>query len=393
MAKLLLYFFYFAIIEIIKLEYFYRMGEYIMSVLLKRHEQIVNELNILYQVMVAEQLIEAKQLKEKIEKQINKIEADQNLSLYYSLLNFKYKVLTDWTNIKYDTFSQIVRLDNPITEDFITYYYHFFKAEHATIIGNYDEAKKEYEKAESLLKHVPGELEEAEYKYKFAIFNHHTNKPLTAINYANQAKEIFSKYPRYEIKIALCENILGSCSVYLKQFEQAEENYNSAINILQKLKDDTLILKVRNNLGWLYSSQNLSTLAIRHLTIVTNKLPKHLKANFLQAKEHFSLNEKELANDWVQKGLEICNELNNQEYKHHFTILKTQHTGILDDLENAIIAGTTYFNSKELYDYAQEYYELLAVEFHKVNKIEKSQKYFFKTYEAKQKLLTKEALR
>ena len=46
------------------------------------------------------------------------------------------------------------------------------------------------------------------------------------------------------------------------------------------------------------------------------------------------------------KGLEICNELNNQEYKHHFTILKTQHTGILDDLENAIIAGTTYFNSK-----------------------------------------------
>ncbi len=66
-----------------------------MSVLLKGHEQIVNELNILYQVMVAEQLIEAKQLKEKIEKQINKIEADQNLSLYYSLLNFKYKVLTD----------------------------------------------------------------------------------------------------------------------------------------------------------------------------------------------------------------------------------------------------------------------------------------------------------
>lgn len=63
-----------------------------MSVLLKGHEQIVNELNILYQVMVAEQLIEAKQLKEKIEKQINKIEADQTLSLYYSLLNFKYKV-------------------------------------------------------------------------------------------------------------------------------------------------------------------------------------------------------------------------------------------------------------------------------------------------------------
>ncbi|MBD2823261.1 tetratricopeptide repeat protein, partial [Xenorhabdus sp. 42] len=98
----------------------------------------------------------------------------------------------------------------------------------------------------------------------------------------------------------------------------------------------TLILKVRNNLGWLYSSQNLSTLAIRHLTIVTDKFPKHLKANFLQAKEHFKLNEKELANTWIKQGLEICNELNNQEYKHHFTILKTLYTGTLNELEDAI---------------------------------------------------------
>ncbi len=36
-----------------------------MSVLLKGHEQIVNELNILYQVMVAEQLIEAETIKRK----------------------------------------------------------------------------------------------------------------------------------------------------------------------------------------------------------------------------------------------------------------------------------------------------------------------------------------
>ncbi len=42
--------------------------------------------------------------------------------------------------------------------------------------------QKEYEKAESLLKHVPGELEEAEYKYKFAIFNHHTKQT----TYSNQ---------------------------------------------------------------------------------------------------------------------------------------------------------------------------------------------------------------
>ena len=35
---------------------------------------------------------------------------------------------------------------------------------------------------------------------------------------------------------------------------------------------------IRNNLGWLYGTQNLSDLAIRHASEVAEKLPKHYKA-------------------------------------------------------------------------------------------------------------------
>lgn len=42
---------------------------------------------------------------------------------------------------------------------------------------------------------------------------------------------------------------------------------------------------VRSNLGWLYSSQNLSDLAIRHLSEVTKKMPKHFKAILLKQRK------------------------------------------------------------------------------------------------------------
>ena len=46
---------------------------------------------------------------------------------------------------------------------------------------------------------------------------------------------------------------------------------------------------VRHNLGWMYSTQNLSALAIRYLTEVVEKSPQHYKALYVKAKEHYKL--------------------------------------------------------------------------------------------------------
>ena len=75
-------------------------------------------------------------------------------------------------------------------------------------------------------------------------------------------------------------------------------------------------------MGWLYSDQSMSTLAIRHLSEVTEKIPTHFKAIFLQAKEHYKLGEQSTASQLIDKGLQICREIHNEEYTHHFSILK-----------------------------------------------------------------------
>ncbi|PFA52934.1 hypothetical protein CN403_34220, partial [Bacillus cereus] len=88
------------------------------------------------------------------------------------------------------------------------------------------------------------------------------------------------------MNVALCDNVFGLACIDLRQFEQAEESFNTAIDILKSKNERTLLLRVRNNIGLLYANQNLSSLAIRHLSEVTENIPNHFKALYLQADEN-----------------------------------------------------------------------------------------------------------
>ena len=46
-------------------------------------------------------------MKEEIESKISGLDVDQELSLYFTLLDFRYKMLTDWLNIKENSFERI----------------------------------------------------------------------------------------------------------------------------------------------------------------------------------------------------------------------------------------------------------------------------------------------
>lgn len=127
----------------------------------------------------------------------------------------------------------------------------------------------------------------------------------------------------YEVKVASCETALGTARIFLKQFEKAEEHFNRSIDLLQKHNEEKLILIVRHNLGLLYATQNLSKLAIRHLSEVTEKNIAHFKAVFLQAREHYKLRKTNIIKELIEKGLAVCMELGNEEYVYHFNILRS----------------------------------------------------------------------
>ncbi|EMA6344704.1 tetratricopeptide repeat protein [Bacillus cytotoxicus] len=362
------------------------------------HEVIMEQLHDLYQLMLSQQLIKATQLKKEIDEKIEHIKhaeeekQNQNVLLYHSLLDFKYKLLTDRLSIRKDSFDVIGSIDET-TDKLTAYYYHSFKAEHALMFSDYNEASRQYEEAESLLEYISDELEHAEFNQKLAVL-HHTSKMLTSIEYANKAKEIFAKHAGYEVKVASCENTLGTACIFLKQFEQAEEHLNRSIDILQKQNEEKLILVVRHNLGLLYAMQNLSLLAIRHLSEVTEKNPNHFKALFLQAREHYKLQEINIAQELIEKGLKVCDEIGNEEYVYHFNILRLLNENKpIELVEEEVKKSISYFKKQGLWEFVEEYGELLAVAFRKLHNHEKVSDYFNVCYEAKQQIFSKGALK
>ncbi|WP_242220355.1 Rap family tetratricopeptide repeat protein [Bacillus cereus group sp. BfR-BA-01380] len=351
------------------------------------NEEISNLLNSWYQSIISQHAIKATHLKEEIDKKIFNIEENQDILTYYSLIEFRYKLLVCDTEGYEEILDKIEPLPEQ-AEQFLKYYYHFFKAIYENSLANHREARIHYEQAEKLLNQVTNELEKAEFDYMLASFHYQTLNPLLAISYANRAYTIFSKNEGYEVKSAACLNTLGLSCTKLKQFESAEEHFISALDTFKKYNEEHLANKVRHNLGLLYADQNLSELAVKHLRESLKDNPKTL---FLLAREYYKLGKNEIAAEIIEQG---CKLNNLEEYKYHFNILKELNKKAdVKEIEKAIIAGIYYFKEEELWGHVKEYASMLGNTFYELNNHETSSKYLHMALTADKKDMEKGALK
>ncbi|MGW5981890.1 response regulator aspartate phosphatase [Bacillus mycoides] len=356
-------------------------------------EQMKHLLDAWYHSMLKQDVVKAKALNEEIESKVIYIKENQYATFYHALLNFRYHVLIDSLSITKNSFDEIDALIIP-DDALLTHYYHLFKGIHAMYISNYLKSQNHFEEAGKLLKHVTPSLEHAEFNYRFAYLSYQSYKPLMAIDQVRLAKEEYEKHPGYEVCIALCENIFAMACIDLKQYEQAEEKFNLALDVFQKIDNERFIAMVRHNLAWLYASQNLSSLAIRHLLEVVKSNPKHFKAIFVLAREYYKIGEIHTTAELIEKGLDICNKLQNKEFQHRFVILKEMNqkkSSLL--LESTVLDGISYFEKEGLLDCVQEYTEILALQFYKEENHVKASEYFYINNQAQKNHLEKGALK
>ncbi len=368
-------------------------GEDYMNVQLKGNEQLTELLNEWYLQIRARNKDNSSRLKKEIDEHINDLADNQNLLFYYSLLDFRHDYLINNMGISKNSFDKIEYFETP-KEDYLAYYYHFFKAIHSNAVGSYNLAKEHYEKAEVLLIHIPDDLEKAEFYYNLAIFHYHIHQALFAIKYANISKDIFVNNTDCELKISYCNNLLGLACTHLNEFEMAEEYFLAAIDLFRTFGNERDILIARQNLGLMYAEQKQTVLAVRYLSEVNEKMSNNYRALLIEAKQRLKLGETEIASDLIKKGLHICKELEILEYQYHFEILDNLCSKDKTEiLEKTILTGMEYFNQEKLWEYIQEYYEILALQFHNDTQFEKSSKYFHLTYQAKEKIISKEVLK
>ncbi|KFN01345.1 tetratricopeptide repeat protein [Bacillus clarus] len=364
-----------------------------MKLNINENEKIISLLNLWYEEIIKYNLCRAKKLKDEVNTKLKEINVDSQVQIYYDLFDFRYQVLTDGISINKKSFEHMNSLELP-ADNRVQYYYYFFKAICKTMISEYKEAETCFEKAEELLVNIQDEIEKAEFQYRKATFYYQTFKPLEAIEYSKQAKYLYSNHTGYEVNATLCENTIGLACIDLRQFEKAEEYLNTAIDTLQKQEEESLLLRVRYNLAWLYNSQKLSSLAIRHASEITEKIPNHYKAIFVQAKGYYKLGDLERATRYIRKGLDLAINTGNEEYRHHFTILNVLcKEGNLDELEKVTNDGISYFEKEEIWDCVKKYTELLAIEFYKKDVHSKASHYFYMNNKADGKQLAKGALK
>ncbi|MDM5200846.1 tetratricopeptide repeat protein [Fictibacillus enclensis] len=363
-----------------------------MEIELTSTDQMIQLLNSWYREILSQNLVESRRLKLEIDEKIENMEIDptQTLFIYYSLLCFRYQLLIDdlW-EARY-TLNHLNEGQKRETDDFLSYYFHFFKAIYATETGNYLEAKLHYQLAEKRLNQFTDDIEKAEFNYKVATFYYHIRQPLLAVRHALKAKEYFEDKSGYEVKLAGSENVIGLASTSLKQFREAEDHFLSALDILRSstLKKEPFELKIRYNLGMLYAEQNYSEKALAHLSEAFEEKNTDFKTAYLIAREQVKLRNFERANEWITLGLKIARDAQNEEYIHHFSILSDcNHSATAEQLEKTASDALSYFESMQLWGYVQDYAEKLASQFYSVSNDKKASKYFHMAYTAKQKLL------
>ncbi|PEB90746.1 hypothetical protein COM03_06460 [Bacillus wiedmannii] len=370
------------------------MGD-IMTVQEKSNKQLMELLHEWYEEIRLYHVKEAKQIYLQVKERLKEIETDQYVSFYYSLLNFRYKVLVDGMSITKDSFNQIEKLPNIKEEfSFLAYYYYFFKAIHSTILANYTEAKTHYEKAEELLIDILDDVEKAEFEYRFSTYCYQSYQPFEAIQHVVKAKEIYRNHGGYEINIALCDNVYGLACIDLREFERAEECLNTVIDVFKKYDEEQLLLRVRSNLGWLYNIQDLYPLAIRQSSEIINTIPNHFKALFVLARAYYKLEGVETAKAYIKQGIKYTNESGNAEYKHRFAVLNELITELPRiKLEKVVSDAISYFEKEDMWDCVKEYAEILALQFYEANNHVKASKYFYISNNADKKHLRKGALK
>ncbi|MDZ5480074.1 hypothetical protein [Bacillus thuringiensis] len=334
--------------------------------------QLFNQLDIWYSIIRKQHVKEATEYYHSIDSSIFK--EDKTLYTLYLLFHFRYTILLE--EYEYDLELQASDFSN---DHKLNYYYNFFKFVHRMNTGDYEQAQCYFDTTKKMLPFIEDECEVAEFNYRSSLYYYYLDDPILSIYHVNNCISYFSQSTDYTIKVAACENTLGMSYTTLEKWQLAEKFLLSSIDTFQTCNEQQLVLKVKYNLGLLYSEQNRPDSAIEYL-LNSFENEKDYKTMYLLAREYYKTNSNSQALEYLQKGMQYANE----EYRHHYNILIAFIENIpVEKLEIIITKAIEYLEQHKLWREIQLYSEELAIRYLNENNPEKSNEFFYKSYAIK----------
>lgn len=217
-------------------------------------------------------VISAQLIKEEIEHELETMEEDQDVLVYYQLMNFRHSLMLDYL---FPTKSHKLEVKDKAKylreregkrgklEGLLDYYYYFFKGMYEFDEGEYIKAIKFYKKSEKkLMSKVFDDIERAEFNYKMSEVFYNIKHPHMSMYYALLAHDTYRTHETYIVRKIQCHFVIAGNCADLATHEKALPHLEKALQNAEEIKNKSLKAKAFINLGQCYNQMNDPSTAI-----------------------------------------------------------------------------------------------------------------------------------
>ncbi|MGV4321243.1 response regulator aspartate phosphatase [Bacillus mojavensis] len=298
-------------------------------------EVIANLLNEFHIAIKKNDADLATELFERCKLSFDNMEEDQNVLVYFSLLEERYRMMMYDTkgeelpkNKKYKK-EQMDHIRK--TNDMIDYYFHFYEAMYESYKKNYERAISLFKIAEKQLSKIPDEIEVAEFYSKVASMYMSIHQSVVSLGYINEAIGIYKRHDDYKRRLVSSLVVLATNYMHIGRFDDAERQLFKAIDIARELNDEFFEAMQFHNMSIVYSAANRSQDCLNALKRAIReeswrKSEYHIRSIYMLAKEYFKIGQKDTAIYYSKKGMEVLKEKENKIYEAKINIIYNLYT-------------------------------------------------------------------
>ncbi|MFO6498498.1 MULTISPECIES: Rap family tetratricopeptide repeat protein [Bacillus] len=292
------------------------------------YEEVAKMLNQWYVMIKRHEISQAVSIKHEIEHLLPYMEENQDLLLYFNLLDYRHKLVTEEFAASNRLFEDIQyqKADMQSTDDMIEYYFFFFAGMYEFHKKDYTNAINYYKMAEDKLRKIPDQIENAEFHYKLAIAYYQIKQNFFSLNHAKTALKTFKMHDDYIQKAISNEMLIGANKLDLFRFDEAEQHYKQALKDAELIKHHVLIGMAHHNLGLSYFNRDLLTLAEKHF-IEALCLKEHeesvygIHSMFELTHVLYKAGRFHEAREWFEKGFSRAKKAGEREYLSKFKLI------------------------------------------------------------------------
>lgn len=203
---------------------------------------------------------EAERVKLEVEREIEDMEEDQDLLLYYSLMEFRHRVMLDCikpfgedtSQLEFSELLEDIEGNQYKLTGLLEYYFNFFRGMYEFKQKMFVSAMMYYKRAEKNLALVSDDIEKAEFAFKMAEIFYNLKQTYVSMSYAVQALETYQMYETYTVRRIQCEFVIAGNYDDMQYPERALPHLELALDLAKKEGNPRLISSALYNLGNCY---------------------------------------------------------------------------------------------------------------------------------------------